>query len=267
MLTCREVEGLLDLYLDQELDTLTSERCAQHLRRCSRCRALLQSKEEEAELIRGCFPSPQPPPDFSKGVMAKLSARKQESQAPRSNILRRFRVTPLIAAAMLIFVFFEAYSTGHLPFSTQGKQEIIREPYIQDDAASDYNTQLQNGMSDADSLDSGTNSKSLSSPTPDFTPGYLPQGFIQENGSVAGSPGGEEQEESVDYTYRNPQTGASINIQITRVASGATATNEERATEAADVSFFAEKDGRHYLIRISGDISSEELKKIASSLK
>lgn len=279
MLTCREIEELLDLYLDQELDTLTRERCAQHLRHCPRCMALLQSKEDEAELIRGCFPTPQLPPDFSNGVMDKLSARtartarKQEPQTPRSNILMKFRMVPLIAAALLIFVFVETYSAGLLPLSPQNKQDAKREPYIQDNVASDNNAQLRNDMGGfgdmdgTDSMDSKTKSKSLSSAIPDFTPGYLPQGFIQESGSVAGNPGGEKTEESIFYTYRNPQTGASINLQITRVASEATATNEARAAKATEVSFFAEKDGEHYLIRLSGDVSSDELKKIASSLK
>ena len=128
MLTCREIEELLDLYLDQELDTLTRERCAQHLRHCPRCMALLQSKEDEAELIRGCFSTPQLPPDFSNGVMYKLSARtarKQEPQTPRSNILMKFRMVPLIAAALLIFVFVETYSAVFylFPHKTSRMQE------------------------------------------------------------------------------------------------------------------------------------------------
>jgi anti-sigma factor RsiW len=67
MLTCREIEGLLDLYIDQELDPLARERCTQHLRRCSQCRALLQSREQEAEVTRGGFPVP----ELTSGVQLK----------------------------------------------------------------------------------------------------------------------------------------------------------------------------------------------------
>lgn len=265
MLTCREIEGLLDLYIDQELDSLTRERCSQHLHQCSQCRALLQSREQEAEAIRGSFPVPELTSGFTKRVMAKLStsptSRKQESRTWPAIILKKPWITPVIAATLLAFVVYGIYSTGLFPISTQ---ETIGapEPYIQRNIAdSGYPEQQKE-------LDNQTNSKTLSSPIPDFTPGYLPPGFSQGGTSVPGSPAGTEHEESVVYTYHNPQTGAYINLEITKNNYGISAADRVPATGGEQgVYCTAEREGQHYFLRITGNISVEELKKVANSLK
>jgi hypothetical protein len=265
MLTCREIEGLLDLYIDQELDPLTRKRCAQHLRRCSQCRALLQSREQEAEVIRGGFPVPEITPGFSKRVMAKLStsstSRKQESRTWPTYILRKPWMTPVIAAALLVIVVYGVYSTGLFPISTK-ERSGAPEPYIQHDKMKDSGYPDQQ-----DTIESQIGSKALSTPIPDFSPGYLPSGFIQEGASVSGSPAGEETEESVVYTYHNPQTGAHINLEITRNSYGTPEANKELAAGTDEVSLFAEKKGQHYLLRLTGNVSLEELKKVANSIK
>lgn len=271
MLTCREIEGFLDLYIDQELDPLTRERCTQHLRRCSQCRALLQSREQEAEVTRGGFPVPEITPGFSKRVMAKIStsptSRKQKSRTWSTNIMKKPWITPVIAAALLVFVVYGVYSTGLFPIS---KQERIGapEPYIQHDNMTDSGyLDQQDTLEKQHTLENHVGSKALFSPIPDFTPGYLPPGFIQEGASVSGSPTGEESEESVVYTYHNHQTGAYINLEISRNSYGTRAADKEPAIDTEEVSFFAEKEGQYYLLRLTSNISLEELKKVANSIK
>ncbi|MDH7578698.1 MAG: zf-HC2 domain-containing protein [Bacillota bacterium] len=72
MLSCREITELLDLYLDRELEEGVSGRVKAHLEICETCKALLDRRLQEAEMIRAGFPVPELAPGFTKKVMTRI---------------------------------------------------------------------------------------------------------------------------------------------------------------------------------------------------
>lgn len=275
MLTCRETEELLDLYLDQELDPRKRENCEQHLRQCSHCRMLLQLRKQETEVIKNSFPVPELTPDFSRKVMAEISLNnKPQSRGILSRILsgRRSWMVPVIAASLLIFVISGLSSSDILTTSErdgaqEGASEIrgTQEPYI-DFGRTEQQKQLT-PLADTKALSNDESSISSGEDgIPDFTPGYLPAGFVQEGVSVPGSQRGDEADHTkqpIVFSYHNPQTGGYINLEISKADSAA----EPSTGREQGITRSAEKEGQHYLLTITGNIPLEELKKVADSLR
>jgi predicted anti-sigma-YlaC factor YlaD len=52
MMTCRELYGFLDEFLDESLDVLTRQSFERHLERCSSCRKYLASYRTSLRLAR-----------------------------------------------------------------------------------------------------------------------------------------------------------------------------------------------------------------------
>lgn len=128
--------------------------------------------------------------------------------------------------------------------------------------------------------------------TPAFMPVYLPPGFLLESiASRNSAPDAEEQEGSVRepvlVIFSNPQTGERICLEIAPGSPFAgteglssSAWEDVEGRDGADegqitdkrkfgltITRYAEKEGRHYTLRISGDVPLEELKKVADSLQ
>jgi len=77
-LTCREIVGFLDDYVDGVQDARTRAVFESHLGLCEDCRRYLHSYKETIRLSRdACGCSKAPPPDVPKGLIeAILAARK-----------------------------------------------------------------------------------------------------------------------------------------------------------------------------------------------
>ena len=73
MYTCREIEKLLDTYIDGELDEPRRLRVEAHLQGCALCGRLARCKEEEARLIRSGDPVPALSAGFTAQVMSNLT--------------------------------------------------------------------------------------------------------------------------------------------------------------------------------------------------
>lgn len=114
MLTCKETEELLDIYLDGELDALVRESCTEHLRRCASCSKLLELKKVEAEIIRSSFPVPDIRPDFCKRVMENIiSGREHKSFfSPLVNLLKKPWLAPALAGFILLFIVYGVSPSG-----------------------------------------------------------------------------------------------------------------------------------------------------------
>lgn len=54
MMTCRELYGFLDQFLDGDLDALTRQSFERHLERCAACRKYLTSYKETVKVARAC---------------------------------------------------------------------------------------------------------------------------------------------------------------------------------------------------------------------
>ncbi|HHY41011.1 MAG TPA: hypothetical protein GX502_07135 [Syntrophaceticus sp.] len=303
MLNCSETEKLLDLYIDQELDPPTKEKCEQHLCHCSRCSELLKLREQERETIINGFPVPELTPAFSKKVMEKITNPALNRTPSKNSRLKKWML-PLTAACLLVMVIYGAFSQGI--FSSpqdamltdqkleQGREianvtadnssaspqkdvqegTITPEPALPPDAiAPDERT--VNNRSD---LDTGVSSGQITPISPTnavLTPQYLPAGFVRTSASSSGSAGKGGSPAICILSFENPQTGGRLCLEIIPDNSGAEMNAQDTpltADSQDDMRYqlatrYVEKNGQGYWVRIYGDVPQTELNKVLDSLK
>ncbi len=63
LLTCRDVNDFLALYLDDRLDDELKERFERHMARCSSCLCYFEQYRDTTLLVREAGELPEPPPD------------------------------------------------------------------------------------------------------------------------------------------------------------------------------------------------------------
>ncbi len=127
MYTCREIEQLLDTYIDGELDEPRRLRVEAHLQGCALCGRLARCKEEEARLIRSGDPVPALSAGFTAQVMSNLTpahagyplagAARGEGFFSLGKALARPWLVPALAGLMLLVTVSWAASR-HLPVIT-----------------------------------------------------------------------------------------------------------------------------------------------------
>jgi len=116
-----------------------------------------------------------------------------------------------------------------------------------------------------------------------FMPVYLPAGFALERIDLLeeSAAGGKEESdtgaETVVAVFSNPQTATKICLEIaperpfakreTIQFSAASQDIAQPTNDEQKLTWYAEKDGKHYTLSISGDLPLEELKKVANSLQ
>ncbi len=274
MFTCKETEKLIDLYIDQELDSETRENLQEHLRQCSRCKALLESKEQETEKICAGFPVPELEVGFSKNVINRVSKKSPFSEP------RKFLKVPVFAATLLLFVMIGVYFVGSpdlLSEESVAPDQTIFEPNNNGNVALQKSNNPSEESEPLHSIRTGA--------PPKFRPAYLPRGFVLAQGPIREAEdktlekdslqgdmadGKEAQaEKPVISTYHNPQTKKYINIEIIENPGKQTTeiTDESRNVEQEyGVSLVVERYNRIYLVKVSGNISVEELKKVMDSI-
>ena len=101
-MSCQEARGLLDAYVDGELDLVRSLEFEHHLQECSRCRTLLDAREELRQSLRQGGLYFQAPVALEEKIRLKVhSTRKPNSTAsrPKSGAVRWW--IPAIAAGVL----------------------------------------------------------------------------------------------------------------------------------------------------------------------
>src|SRR5260221_3108977 len=99
-MNCDEVEGLLDAYLDGELELSQEFELEQSLRWCTECQAVLKERREFRSFFAAAAPSFKAPPELRE----KILAITQEEPAPAKPKVRQFplwRRPWLYAAALL----------------------------------------------------------------------------------------------------------------------------------------------------------------------
>jgi anti-sigma factor RsiW len=303
MLTCSEAEKLLDLYLDQELDPPTKEKCEQHLRHCSRCSELLKLREQERETIINGFPVPELTPAFSKQIMEKIT-NPALNRTPSKSPWRKNWMLPLTAACLLVLVIYGAFSQGifsspqdamltdqnleqsrEIANVTEGNSSaspqkdvkegtVTAEPALPPDAIAP-DERAVNNRSD---LDTGVSSGQITPITPAtavFTPQYLPPGFVMCSASSSGYEGKGGSPAISILSFENPQTGGRLCLEIIPDNTGAemNAQDTPAAAGSQDIMLYqlatryVEKNGQHYWVRICGDVPQTELNKVLDSLK
>jgi len=106
MLTCQDIEHLLDAYLDGELPASLQSEVHAHLLECLLCRQRVGLLQAVADVVRNGDDHPSPSPDFTDRVLATM---KQRSPTPRPTrptrtILILGSTVTAAAAALLLIV-------------------------------------------------------------------------------------------------------------------------------------------------------------------
>src|SRR5258708_12901262 len=99
-MNCDEAEGLLDAYLDGELELSQQLELEQYLSGCTECQAVLKERREFRAFFAAAAPSFKAPPELRE----KILAITQEEPAPVKPQVRQFplwRRPWLYAAALL----------------------------------------------------------------------------------------------------------------------------------------------------------------------
>ncbi|HHW27932.1 MAG TPA: hypothetical protein GXX21_00030 [Syntrophomonadaceae bacterium] len=304
MLNCSETEKLLDLYLDQELDPQTKEKCEQHLGHCSRCSELLELRKQERETIINGFPVPELAAGFSKQIMEKI-ANPTLNRTPSKNPWLKKWMLPLTAACLVALVLYGAFSQGifsspqdamltdqkleqsrEIANVTEGNSSaspqkdvqegtITPEPALPPDAIAPDERTVNNGSD----LDTGVSSGQITPISPTnavLTPQYLPAGFVRSSASSSGYVGKGGSPAISILSFENPQTGGRLCLEIITVNTGAEMNAQDTPVttdQAQDIALhqmatrYVEKSGQGYWVRIYGDVPQTELNKVLDSLK
>jgi anti-sigma factor RsiW len=110
-MTCREVQKLLDLFLDGELEGRTMRAVALHVTRCPPCEAILQSFERLQDLVADTFTDVLAEVDFSSfwpRVASRIeSVRRPFHLVPRLGELgARSAIAAAVAAGLVVATLF-----------------------------------------------------------------------------------------------------------------------------------------------------------------
>lgn len=300
MLPCREIAKLLDPYLDGELD---KNRCAtieDHFRNCAFCNDLLNLRQQEQNLICASLPVPELAPDFPKQVMARLSSNPGRLQLLPflEKITAKPWLVPALTGFLLLAFIYGASSLDSI--SPISKESTLQTQSTKDPLKNNKNQKPgeiqsfktpekgdKHELSDKERfLPSGGSEKSQSEEASYiiFTPAYLPVGFAfetitllpQGRGEVAGlqetSGKTSGTQEPFLVSHFNSQTGARIYLEIIPIEPGKrlpAPVLEQKVQELGGenrITWYAQRGGLHFTLILSGDVSLQELKKVADSI-
>jgi len=106
---CAGYEALLEDFLDGDVGAHEAKNLAEHLTRCSGCRAALDDAKKTGALLRTASPTPDPGPGFPRLVMSRIRAVQEKSAAERKTFWRsvvalewRFAATAALMVAALL---------------------------------------------------------------------------------------------------------------------------------------------------------------------
>ncbi len=126
-----------------------------------------------------------------------------------------------------------------------------------------------------------------------FIPTYLPPGYGQEKvvfaadageNTAGNTAGNRETAKSTSHVqkpfaiiYTNPQTGSEINLKVVptgpydfnepATATGFPGPDDRQPESEPSITWYAEKDGIHFILTLSGSLPLQELKKVADSIQ
>jgi anti-sigma factor RsiW len=124
MLNCRDVEHLLDAYLDGELPASLQAEVHAHLLQCLVCRQRIGLLQAVADVVHADRDHPSPSPEFTDRLLAAVAAGK--SGPPRANWTRRIllfgtAVTSAAAALLLVVALTHSQRPAPVVLGTQEK--------------------------------------------------------------------------------------------------------------------------------------------------
>lgn len=122
-LACPEYEARLEDYLSGALTGPdardVAKNLAEHLKVCAGCRAALDAASSSARLLRWAQPTPDPGPEFTHNLMARIRAH-QEQSAGEKNLWKLFvplawRFAATATLALLALVAYDVRTSRNQP--------------------------------------------------------------------------------------------------------------------------------------------------------
>jgi anti-sigma factor RsiW len=144
-MTCKETKGLINAYVDGELDSAGSMAVETHMRECSSCLADASSLQGLASAIENGSLRFKAPPHLKRNVQAALRAAHPEARSP----IFYWRWTSVLASAVLLVA---------LTWTVATRQAIRSEEtlLVNDIVSSHVRSMMLNHVADVPSSDSHT---------------------------------------------------------------------------------------------------------------
>ena len=149
-MSCQEVCELLDAYLDNELDVVTSSHFERYLTECAVCRAKCDQYRQMHDSVKSRIQYFQAPEEFQQRLRAQL----RPPERPLSGIIRRerfprWRVWAMAASIVAVLLFAALlFQTARRP----SRSEVVAEEVV----SSHIRSLLANHLSDVVSSDQHT---------------------------------------------------------------------------------------------------------------
>ncbi len=280
MLTCREVAALLDTYFDGALAEPEASLVAAHLATCPECTRELHLRWWEKEVLLSCFEAPELDPQFARRVCARI-AQKKPGLRLRGKPWLALSLAALAALALLVTPLRPEKNAPERRPQTLVRGAEHRAQTSPPEAPPQPKTApLVSGSGPAQEHFLGraeTEKEEGAAPQMaaagreefPFRLTYLPPGFAptprEDKGATAFRAAFPPTERRV---YVNEATGEEIVLEVTLVE----ATGEETGSALQEtggesvLSWYARKGEKCYLLKLSGSVPPEELRKVAAGI-
>lgn len=122
VMKCKDVAGLLPLFLDTELEPEVAAQVADHLTTCSACQEILAEYKREQQILQS-LPLVAPPPTWRAELLAKVSRNQHRREQP---VWRFFvpRLASLAAALLMVLLVSNLYIFPHYLVISDDSQRI-----------------------------------------------------------------------------------------------------------------------------------------------
>ena len=150
-MSCPEVHGLVDAYVDRELDVVTTLQFERHLAECLTCRAICEQHQQWRDAVRAQMPYFEPPKGLEEKIRARLRSdeRDEDRSIPRQWVPPSWRAGAMAASFAILLVTSAAlFRTARRPPAT----ELLREEVV----ASHVRSLMANHLTDVPSSDQHT---------------------------------------------------------------------------------------------------------------
>ncbi len=105
-MSCHEVNGLLDGYVDNELDLTTTLQCDRHLTECVSCRARFEQYKQLHDSVRAQIPYFKAPEELEDKIRARLRpAERDQDRTTRGEWFPRWGGWAIAASLLALLVF------------------------------------------------------------------------------------------------------------------------------------------------------------------
>jgi anti-sigma factor RsiW len=149
-MSCQEISGLLDPYIDRELDVMTTLQFERHLAECVNCRAICEQYQQLHDSVRSRIPYFQASEKLADKIRAQIRPHGRDRlKASRGEWFPRWRVWAIAASVVTLLAFSAALFRMVSP---RPASEMLAEQVV----SSHIRSLMANHLSDVISTDQHT---------------------------------------------------------------------------------------------------------------